>query len=78
MPYVAPLEVDQASPQAQELFRAIESKLGAVPNIFRTLGHQPDVLRAVLGLSEAIGQDLPAPLRELAYLKTSLVNQCHY
>ena len=78
MPYVAPVEQQQASQEARELFGAIEQKLGAVPNIFRTMAHHPPVLQATLAMSEALAAQLPDKLRELAYLKASLVNQCHY
>jgi alkylhydroperoxidase family enzyme len=49
-----------------------------VPNIFRTMGHAPEVLRATLALEQAITRDLAPKLRELAYLKTSQLNGCHY
>ncbi len=78
MPYVPPLQDDQASEAARELFQAIQNSLGAVPNIFRTMAHQPAVLDATLKMNAAIGHDLPESLRELAYLKASMVNQCHY
>jgi alkylhydroperoxidase family enzyme len=49
-----------------------------VPNIFRTMGHAPEVLRATLALEQAITRDLAPNQRELAYLKTSQLNGCHY
>jgi uncharacterized peroxidase-related enzyme len=78
MPLVPPLTNDQASPQAQELFRAIEAQFKMVPNIFRAMGHAPAVLQPTLALNAAIGHDLDPKLRELAYLKASQVTQCGY
>jgi alkylhydroperoxidase family enzyme len=42
------------------------------------MGHAPDVLKPTLDLNAAIHHDLPANLRELAYLKASQVNACNY
>jgi uncharacterized peroxidase-related enzyme len=78
MPHLSPLSDAQASPQAEQLFKAIQEKFKAVPNIFRTMGHQPAVLKATLELNQAIQSDLDPKLRELAYLKSSQINKCRY
>ena len=78
MPHVHTLTDAQASDAAKNLFQGIQSKLGMVPNIYRTMGHAPDVLQATLGLNQAIQKDLDPKLRELAYLKTSQLNGCNY
>ncbi len=78
MPYLPPLTDAQASEAAKSLFQGIQSKLRMVPNIFRTLGHAPDVLQATLAFDQAIHKDLDPKLRELAYLKTSQLNGCNY
>ena len=78
MPHIEPLSDDQATEAAKNLFQSLESALGMVPNIFRTMAHAPDVLAALLNLNQAIQQELPAKFRELAYLKTSLLNDCGY
>jgi len=78
MPRIQPLKDEQASPQARPLFDKIQSAFKMVPNIFRTMGHAPDVLQATLALNQAIQGDLDPKLRELAYLKASQVNQCKY
>ena len=78
MPHIEPLSDDQATEAAKSLFEPLESDLGMVPNIFRTMAHAPDVLSALLNLNKAIGQELPDKFRELAYLKTSLLNDCGY
>ncbi len=78
MPHIEPLSDDQATEAAKSQFETLQSALGMVPNIFRTMAHAPDVLAALLNLNNAIGQKLPAKFRELAYLKTSLLNNCRY
>ena len=78
MPHVPPLTDAAAPEKAAPLFQAIQSKFRMVPNIFRTLGHAPDVLKATLDFDAAIHHDLDPKLRELAYLKTSQLNGCHY
>jgi alkylhydroperoxidase family enzyme len=78
MPQVAPLADAQAPDASKSLFQQIQSKFGMVPNIFRTMGHAPEVLGGTLALEQAITRDLAPKLRELAYLKTSQLNGCHY
>ena len=51
-------------PASRDLFNNLQAKLGMVPNIFRTMGHAPEVLQATLNLNAAIQKDLPAKLRE--------------
>jgi uncharacterized peroxidase-related enzyme len=78
MPQIAPLSDPEAPPASRDLFKEVQAKMGMVPNIFRTMGHAPEVLQATLNLNAAIQKDLPAKLRELAYLSTSQVNGCNY
>ncbi len=46
MPHIEPLSDDQATEAAKSLFEPLQSALGMVPNIFRTMAHAPDVLAA--------------------------------
>lgn len=78
MPHVQPLSDEQANPQAKALFDKLQAAFRMVPNIFRTMGHVPGVLEATMTLDKAIHSDLDGKLRELAYLKTSRLNHCHY
>lgn len=78
MPLVAPLADTQASEAAKGIFQNLQAKMGKVLNIFRTLGHAPEILQSTLGMNQAIQKELDSKLRELAYLKTTQVNQCNY
>lgn len=73
-----PLTDDQASAPALAMFESMRTRVGLVPNMYRTLGHAPQVLDAVVGMGKAIRVDLDAKLRELAYLKTAQIHNCHY
>jgi len=78
MQHLSPLSDDRASEPTKHLFGVIENQFGMVPNIYRTMGHAPDVLDAVLQLSTAIQEQLPGNLRELSYLRASVANGCEY
>ena len=78
MPYIAPLSDAQAPESVKGTFQALQSALGKVLNIFRTMAHAPEVLQPTLALNQAIKKDLDPKLRELAYLKTTQINQCEY
>jgi alkylhydroperoxidase family enzyme len=78
MPNLGPLADDQADDAAREAFAALRARLGLVPNMYRTLGHAPQVLDAVIGMGKAIRVDLDTKLRELAYLKAAQLHNCHY
>ncbi len=78
MPFVEPLTQLQAPQEAQKLLEAISKKYGKILNIFGTMAHQPDVLQGVVNINDGLQNDLPANLRELAYYKSSHINNCEY
>ncbi len=78
MAFVTPLADTQASEAAKGIFQNLQAKMGKVLNIFRTLGYVPEILQATLAFNQAIQKELDPKLRELAYLKTTQVNQCNY
>ena len=49
MPHIEPLSDDQATEAAKNLFQPLQSALGMVPNIFRTMAHAPDVRELLRG-----------------------------
>lgn len=68
-----------ASPAAAELFGAIKSKVGMVPNLYRVMASEPAVLAANLGLGEALGKgSFDAKTREAIALVTAGANNCDY
>jgi alkylhydroperoxidase family enzyme len=78
MPHLAPVTDAQASESVKGIFQNLQAKLGKVLNIFRTMAHAPEVLQATLAFNQAIQKELDPKLRELAYLKTTQVNNCNY
>lgn len=73
--------LDSSSPDtaAAPLFAAIQQKLGAVPNLFRTLGHAPAALEGYLQLHGALSNGgFSADLRERVALAVAEANQCQY
>ena len=78
MPLLDPVADDTTSSPAKATFEKLHAKLKMVPNIFRTIAHAPEVLDATLTFNASFQSGLDPKLRELAYLKTSLINECHY
>lgn len=73
------LSPDQATGKTKELFTAIESKLGMVPNMMRTMGNSSAFLEGYLNLSGALGGGtLGAKTGELIALVVAESNACDY
>lgn len=73
------LSNDAASPATQELFGAIQKKVGVVPNVYRVVGNQPAALKALLTFGEALeGGSFDAKTREAIALASAGANQCDY
>lgn len=73
------LERDEVPADLQAVYDATQKAIGRVPNFHKVLAHAPKVLTGYLGLGGALREvKLDPKLRELAYLKTSQLNRCHY
>lgn len=70
---------DNASEEQQQLFSAIQQKLGMIPNILRVFAHSTDALQAFLGLHHITEQGaLSAATRERIALALAQKNKCEY
>ena len=79
MAHVGYLSKDDAEDKVRTIFEGMEKKLGAVPNVFRAMGHSPELFEGFLALNGALSKTkLDGKLRELAYIKTSELNGCEY
>jgi len=79
MTRITQLSDDNASPEAAQLFGAIKSKLGVVPNLYRAMGNQPAVLAASLGLGDALSKgSFNSKTREAIALTVAGENACDY
>ncbi len=64
---------------SKELFNGIQSKLGMVPNMMRTMGNSTAVLEGYLNLSSALGKGtLGAKTGELIAMVVAESNHCDY
>lgn len=80
MAVVNPLSKEKAAPEVHEIYDAFAKKVGKMPNFFATMAHRPDVLKKFVPLYAAIidrGTVEPR-CKELAYLKTAMLNGCEY
>ena len=79
MPRFTTIEPDQASGKAKELLGAVQSKMGMVPNLMKTMANSTAVLQAYLGFGQALGESsLPASLREQIAVAVAGANGCEY
>jgi alkylhydroperoxidase family enzyme len=80
MAAVNALPKEQAAPQVHKIYEELSKKFGNVPNIFATMAHRPSVLEKFLPLYGAIISEgtVEPRYKELAYLKTAMINGCEY
>ena len=68
-----------ATGQTAQLFAAVKSKLGVVPNLMRTFAQSPATLEAYLGFSATLAKGvLPALVCEQLALTVAEANGCDY
>ncbi|HLP32008.1 MAG TPA: carboxymuconolactone decarboxylase family protein [Bacteroidia bacterium] len=73
------LNPEQAEGKTKNLFDSIQSKMGLVPNMMRTMGNSPALLEGTLLLSNAMGNGLlGAKTAELIALAVAESNGCKY
>ncbi len=80
MAAVNPLPREKAAEDVKPIYDDMTKKFGKVPNFFALMAHRPAVLKNFLRFYGAVtGEGTVDPkLKELAYLKTSLLNGCAY
>jgi alkylhydroperoxidase family enzyme len=77
---IKPLEKSEAAESVRPIYDNLEKKMGRVINFFKVMAHKPDVLSTFLefyGKVWAPGA-LSPKIKELVYLRTSLMNACDY
>ena len=76
---ISHLDPAQSTGKTKQLFDAVQSKLGLVPNLVRVLGNAPAALEGYLGLSGALaGGNFNAKVREQIALTVAESNLCGY
>ncbi len=79
MQKISALNPDTATGKLKELFNAVQSKFGMVPNMMRTMGNSPAVLNGYLSLNNALGESsIGAKLGEQIALAVANANGCEY
>lgn len=79
MARVQPIEFAKATPEVRALYQALGNPARAL-NVTKTIANHPDFLAGFVAIVRGLYQhNVLAPrLRELAYLRSSQINQCHY
>jgi len=76
MARVTLIEPEHASPEVKEIY---ETRFKGKPNnLHKALAHRPGLLSNFPGFYANVGRSLERKLYEAVYLRTSLMNGCHY
>lgn len=79
MSRIHPLKVEQATGKTADIYKALQTKMGKVLNIFQTMGQSEVALEAFLALSQAAERTLiPPKTREAIALIVAQSNGCNY
>lgn len=80
MAVVSTIPKDRAAGDLKPIYDDLSKMFGRIPNIFGAMAHRPNALKHLLGLYGAIMSEgtVEPKYKELAYLKTSMVNGCEY
>jgi len=80
VPVVNPIPREKAGEDLAEVYGNLEKRFGYIPNFFGIMAHRPAVLKNFLPLyGSIIAEGTVEPkYKELAYLKTALLNGCEY
>ena len=73
------VEKEAAGPEQEKILAQLTQKSGKIANMWKLWSHSPQTLEAYMVFSKSLVKgSLDPKLRELAYLKTSLINGCAY
>jgi uncharacterized peroxidase-related enzyme len=77
---IEPLEKEQVAEAVRPIFEGMEKKAGRVINMYKVMAHKPNVLAPFLEFYKAVWAPgaLDTKVKELVYLRTSLMNGCAY
>jgi len=77
---VNPVSKEAAGPDLKDVYTNLEQKFGRIPNFFGIMAHRPAVLKNFLPFyASVVSEGTVEPrYKELAYLKTAMLNGCEY
>ncbi len=79
MSRIQPIDPNAATGRAQDLLQAVQSKMGVIPNMVRTMAHAPSVVEGYVAFSAALGKaSLNLKTREAIALAVGQANKCQY
>ncbi len=80
MPRIPLVEPEQASPEVRALYESFSGADLPVMNVMKMFGNNVHFLAGLNQIAHGLYQQnrLSPRLRELAYLRTSQLNSCHY
>jgi alkylhydroperoxidase family enzyme len=80
MTVITPLSKENAAASLHGLYDAFTQKFGFMPNIFAAMAHRPEALSTFVPFFQSmIGEGtLTDRDKQLAYLATSMLNNCEY
>ncbi len=80
MALVSYLEPEQASEEAKEIYRKGEERFEMLLNIFKVMGHAPELMAPFADFIMEILKDgrVDWVTKELLILKSTRLNECHY
>ncbi len=75
-----PLSKEQVHTELHKLYEQMQKDVGRIPNIFGVIARFPAALKTLIHFYEAVMSKgkIEARYKELAYLKTSIINECEY
>jgi alkylhydroperoxidase family enzyme len=75
-----PLSQDEAPGELRDIYAGMEKAIGRMPNIFAVMARFPAALRRFVPFYNTVMREgkVAPRYKELAYLKTSLINACQY
>ena len=80
MPRIPLVEPEQASPEVRELYERLSGPDLPVLNVMKLFANHTDLLAGLTHIGSALYNDpkINPRHRELAYLRASQLNSCHY
>ena len=75
-----PLSKEEAPSELHKIYDQMQEDIGRMPNIFGVVAKFPAALKTLIQFYDAVMSKgkIEAKYKELAYLKTSLINECQY
>jgi uncharacterized peroxidase-related enzyme len=75
-----PLTKEQAPGELHKIYDKMQKDVGRMPNVFGVVARFPAALKALIQFYDTVLSKgkIEAKYKELAYLKTSIINECQY